>query len=422
MITNILFVDDDEDIISGYRRMLHSMRNQWGLYFASSGLEALEVLGNNPMDVIISDMRMPGMDGADLLAQVKKEFPQILRIVLSGHQDEMRAIRATGVAHQFNAKPTTTEIIKNTIERAFFLRNYVQNEKILKLITGIGELPGLPEIYIKVEEELRKDDVSLSQVARLISNDISITVKIMQIVNSSFFGLRMRITDLLQAVTFLGINTIKAVILHASLFSSKRFSAASRRYCEIIANHSMIVGNIAKSIAIQATPQQEVHEDAFMAGILHDIGKIILLSLPDYEEKVNSESNLKNLSMSSVEWDMYGFTHGEAGAYLIGIWGLPGPIVEATAFHHIPTKLEDNQFTPLTAVHVANGFVNTPIKNFDKIKNIRESGIVLDFSDYIDIFPSIDFNYLKITNSFSKFNDWLEIYFKFLKQIEDSNE
>ncbi|MCX6153830.1 MAG: response regulator [Candidatus Kapabacteria bacterium] len=354
MNLNILFIDDEPEILSGYKRMLYSMKKEWNQFFCASGSEAFEVLQKEKIDVVISDLRMPQMNGIEVLTKVKSLYPDVIRLVLSGQQNDIQAIQSTGVAHQFLSKPCDAELLKRTIDHAMNLRTLVGNESVRKIINGIGDLPLLPDLYIEIESELSKREVSIDRVLKLISNDIPLVAKMMQIVNSSFFGLKNTINNLDQALNFLGINMIKSIIVHYYVFSNRKSSLAYTKYCEKIGSHSIKVASIAKEIAFKETGDKLIVNFSFMAGILHDLGKIILYNIGDYETKVNYLCQSERIPNHIAEYELYGFTHAEVGAYLLGIWGLSDRIVEAVACHHNPSKLNENRFTAVSAVHIAN--------------------------------------------------------------------
>jgi DNA-binding NtrC family response regulator len=113
----ILFVDDDQDILAGLRNRLRAQRSRWDMVFVQSGYEALEELELASFDVVVSDMRMPLMDGAELLAQVKDRHPDVARIVLSGDAERDAVQRALPIVHQFLTKPCDGNVLRAAIEQ-----------------------------------------------------------------------------------------------------------------------------------------------------------------------------------------------------------------------------------------------------------------------------------------------------------------
>jgi len=381
MKINIVFVDDEQDVISGYKRMLFSMRKEWEMHFALSGKEALEIIEKSKIDVLITDMRMPFMDGAELLNTVKNKYPEIIRIVLSGYQDEVKILRSTTTAHQFLLKPCTAQKIKDTIERVLSFRNKLENQKLIEVINGIGELPSIPDIYLKLEEEMNKQDFSFEKIKKIISGDPGMTVKILQTVNSGFFGMPREITDLLQALNFLGINIVKSIVLYLQTFSKDNIPAKYTNYSQKLGEHSLKVANIAKRIAFLEKKNKKEIDNSFTSGILHDIGKLILLTKPDIFDEIIHVVSSKNIDYNQAEEEVIGISHQTIGAYLLGIWGLPNSIIDATAYHHNPMESRTDSFTILTAIHVANGFELCKEAEFNESKMI----IDLNYLEYINL-------------------------------------
>lgn len=351
---SILFVDDEPNVIEGLRRMLHGLRKEWDMSFALSGEEALKILSKKPVDVIVTDMRMPGMDGAQLLAEVQQLHPQVVRIILSGHSDMNLVLRSVRPAHQFLSKPCQPEKLKETVERAYRVREILSDPALAGIISQVDSLPSVPETYTQIMGELEKPNASLAQVGRIIARDIAMTAGVLKLVNSSFFGFVGHIESPLQAVNLLGVETIKGLVLSAhlfTLFDHRKFPGFT---LEHLINHCLDTGRLAKVIAEQEGRDRKVADDCFIAGTLHDVGKLVLASKLEAEyARVIRNVQERNLTLWEVEKEVFGTTHAEVGAYLLGLWGLPAAIVDAVAFHHAPAKAGSDGFA-VTAVHVAN--------------------------------------------------------------------
>src|SRR5580658_9924897 len=203
-MNSLLFVDDEPKVLQGLQRQLHGMRQQWQMNFIEGGQKALEFMAANPVDVIVSDMMMPGMDGAELLTEVMKRQPGAIRIVLSGHTEREAILRLVGPAHQYLSKPCNADELRGAIARAFAMRNLLANEQLKQLATRTESLPTLPALYFQLMEELRKEDSSVERISEIISKDLGMTSKILQLINSAFFGLPQRIADVQEAVIYLG--------------------------------------------------------------------------------------------------------------------------------------------------------------------------------------------------------------------------
>jgi HD-like signal output (HDOD) protein len=357
MKKQILFVDDSPKILDGLRRMLRSQRTEWDLFFAGNGREALELLSQNDIDVVVSDMRMPGMDGIQLLNEIKTRFPQIVRIALSGQMEETMIFQSTRVVHQFLSKPCDAELLKHTIYRTCKLRDILANSRLRQLVSELETIPSLPSLYLEISAELESENASMEKISRIIGRDVGMTTKILQLVNSAFFGLNQRITSLSQAVKLLGLNTIKSLVLSVQVFDQFTSKAVKRFSLNTLMKHSLATGLIASAITMAETQNKLMAEDAFLGGMLHDLGKLILVhNLPQCYELVLETAKAGNIPFYQAEQETYGVTHAEIGASLMLLWGMGENIVEAVALHHNPSLCITETFCPLTAVYAANIF------------------------------------------------------------------
>ena len=353
----ILFVDDEPRVVQGLRRMLHGMRREWDMSFAESGQEALDLLSNDKFDVIVSDMRMPGMDGAQLLAEVRERYPYMVRIVLSGQSDQETILRSIESAHQYLSKPCDAATLRSTVSRACSLRNVLHNETLQQCISTLRSLPSLPSLYVKLMDELRSPSPSIAKVGDVISSDVGMTAKILQLVNSAFFGISQHVSSPTQAVNLLGLETIKALVLSAQVFSQFEAERLPPHLAKHLWKHSLATGAYARAIARIEDSDAQTSDHAFMAGLLHDVGKLVLaVNLFDRYSKALDLSQEERLPLINAELKTLGISHADVGGYLLGLWGLPDPIVEAVAFHHYPAECPAESFIPLTAVHAANVF------------------------------------------------------------------
>ena len=351
----ILFVDDEPNVLDGLRRMLRPMRKEWEIVFASGGEEALATLAEELFDVVVSDMRMPGMDGAQLLSEVKQRYPQVIRVVLSGHSEKETVLRSVGPTHQYLAKPCDPEQLRDVIGRACALRDLLSEDALRDLVSRMSTIPSLPRTYTEIIEELQSPDASIKRVGRIVSKDVGMTAKILQLVNSAFFGLRHHVSDPSQAASFLGVDTLKALVLSVHIFSQLEDVKIEGFSLDALWNHSAATGALAKRIAATQDDEVQLHDHAFLAGLLHDAGKLVIAAnLPERYRAVLASAKDEGLNFWEAERRILTNTHAEVGAYLFGLWGLPDPIVEAVAFHHCPNKCSGAGFTPLIAVHAAN--------------------------------------------------------------------
>ncbi|MEM8946927.1 MAG: response regulator [Planctomycetota bacterium] len=357
-MTRVLFVDDEPKVLQGLRRMLRAYRREWTMEFCEGPEQALAALASEPFDVVVTDMRMPGMDGAELLTRVRDQYPDTVRIVLSGQSEQERILRAVGPAHQYLSKPCDPEFLRQTIARASMLNKRMNNPQLKTLVAKMDSLPSLPDIYFQLSEELRSDDASVDRVGALISRDISMTAKVLQLVNSSFFGLPVHVNDAKHAAALLGLNTLKPLVLTASIFRQLEESRVSATFLESVLSHSLAVAGIAKQVANTEGLPREVVDNTFIAGALHDVGKVVLAdNFGRSYTALCHKAKAQDQRIIDLETAEFGASHADVGGYLLGLWGLPQDLIEAVAFHHDPAASANEGFSPLAAVHVANVLV-----------------------------------------------------------------
>lgn len=354
----ILFVDDEPHLLAGLRRSLRGERGEWEMFFAASGEEALRQLEEGEVDVVVSDMLMPGMDGAKLLQEVARRHPLTIRMVLSGHSDEKSILSLVGTAHRFLAKPCDAETLKTVLSRAFLLQGFLRNEKLQAVVSSLDSLPSLPKIYQRLTQRMRSRDATLREIGRLVSEDPPMTAKLLQVVNSAFFGVGRRITNPEEAATLLGMETLRSLILSAGIFYQFEHDADGV-ILEKLWRHSVSVGRLAQEIARAEEADRVLTDDALTAGLLHDIGLLLIAcKLPSLWKETRQLVSTEGGFHWDAEQRLIGATHAGVGAYLLGLWGLPDTIVESIAFTHRPSMVCSRQFDVLTAVHVADALVH----------------------------------------------------------------
>jgi HD-like signal output (HDOD) protein/ActR/RegA family two-component response regulator len=352
---DILFVDDERELLDGLRARLYKHRHDWNMTFALSGDEAIATLEKKPFDLIVSDVRMPGMDGGQLLGVVKERWPETIRIIVSGYSDPVQAVRLTSLAHQYIAKPCDGHQLENIIERCFNLRDLLGEEPLRQMVGRIGKLPALPKTYGKLQNALAQPTVTAAIVGDIVNADAVIASKVLQITNSAFFRLRKPMARIKDAVTYLGFATIRNLVLSAEISSNwKMPKSLGALNPEQLQTHAQYTAAACKSLAGgRVSP-----DDAWLAGLLHDIGYWILLQeCPEELALALDMSRAEHLPLIECERRTTGATHAQVGAYLLGLWGLPYSIVEAVALHHSPTAVTGGSYDLLSALAVAHALL-----------------------------------------------------------------
>lgn len=326
----ILFVDDEARVLDGMRSLLATVEGRWDARFAMSGNEALEILAGEPADVVVADMRMPGMDGAELLGKVQLRSPETMRILLSGHADHDAAFRALNVAHRFLAKPYEARVLADAVDRYSLMQGLLQSEELKRLVGSVERLPAAPRVFKELWRTLTSPQQDATRAAVVIGRDPALTAKVLQLANSAFLRRGAEIDSIHTAVTRIGIATLRTLVLATEVFTSQSDVEAIAQ----LQLRALSASSLARRLAVGRADA----EIAATGALLADVGLLLPLAVQ---------------RCRAITANGRPVTHAEVGAYLLGLWGLPMPIVEAVAYHHTPAEVPQHEWGPLGVVHVA---------------------------------------------------------------------
>jgi HD-like signal output (HDOD) protein/CheY-like chemotaxis protein len=352
----ILFVDDEKNILGGLRRTLYAERARWDMEFALGGEAALRICEAGNIDVVVSDMQMPGMDGATLLSRIRDRHPNTARIALSGYAETGLAARAVSLAHRFLAKPCSVIDLRAAIEQVCSLQDILSAPEIRALVGTVGELPSLSITYSRLMQAVADPETSTTQLANIIEKDVAMSAKVLQLANSAFFGLGQQVTTLQNATTYLGTATIKNLALVSEAFRifvpDARVPQSSYASMQ---RHSQHTAALAALLPVNCS----IRDVTVVAALLHDIGTLFLAStVPDKYCAVLARASERGCKFFEAELELLGTSHAEIGAYLLGLWGIPSLTVEAIAHHHDPTRIPHAGLDNTVAVYVADLLVH----------------------------------------------------------------
>lgn len=357
----VLLVDDEPHVLAALRRLLR--KEGWKLLLAGSGQEGLRLLAANRVDLVVSDMRMPHMDGAAFLRQVRRQYPQVTRLVLTGYAEReavQRAIEQAGI-HEMITKPWDDEELKGILRG--FLRQQERQEHEARglhaLLSHFGPLPVLPQVYFEVRDLLAADgDRSVEAIARAILREPAMAAKILQVANSTFFGQRRQVESVERAVAVLGLALVHGLVLTHSVFQVLEIQQVEGFSHEALWRHSLACGLLARQIAQRLSWDQEQQETATLAGLLHDLGKLVLASaIPVRYARVIRRARQGKSSFVAAERELLGVTHAAVGGHLAEWWNLPVPLAEAIRWHCRPAA--SPQPDPLACLtHLADVLVH----------------------------------------------------------------
>lgn len=358
----VFFVGINPSLIPAIQHLTRSSGNSWQSYFPGNTSEALEWISRVKLDVVLVEINFPDAGSIQLLNYLQKNCPQVVKIAVCDQKNILDHLRTSGLAQQFLNKSFDIPMLKTSIERAFTLRDLLSQNMLQRLIPQVRSLPSLPTLYLQIADELNKPLPSAEKVGQIISQDISMTAKVLQLVNSASFGLPYQVVNPTQATVLLGLEAIRDLVLTIKVFSN--FDQIKLRHLGFtqLWNHSIAVGAASRLIARELVKDKLVMEYAFVAGLLHDLGKLVLAdNLPmKYHSALEIAAN-KQIQLRDAELEVFGTTHAQVGAYLMWLWNLPDAVVVASAYHHTPSEHPEKSISPLPVVHMANVFVHETI-------------------------------------------------------------
>ena len=395
-MNRVLFVDDEQNLLSGLKHMLHPMRSSWGMGFALGGNEALQMMRDEePFDVVVSDLHMPGMQGTELLGRISEAYPEAIRIVLSAKLNANTLSEAASVAHQILAKPCDPDNLRNIISRAFTLRERMETSPVKDMLMRMGSLPSVPVLYWQIRAEIESPEPSLERVAQIISKDPGMTAKVLKLANCDT-SKNDRVSNVMYATHMLGLENLKSFVLVAEMFDNiKEGEIAESFDVDALWHHGLLVGQCARKIANAEVESGRTIDDSYTAGLLHDIGLLILASkLPNEFNEALRYAEESKVTLIQAERKVLGATHAEVGAYLLDLWGLADEIVIGISHHFFPSgepddlyAVEDAEgFAPLMAVHAANYFVEEDEASSDELGRAELDMVYLEshgFGDHV---------------------------------------
>jgi HD-like signal output (HDOD) protein len=351
----LLVVDDDAMLLDVLEGILADVRDEWDMEFFKSGEEALNALERSPVDLVLADIHLAGMGGIHLLSDVKHKYPHTVRIACSGCAHPNTIVQSLEVAHQYLPKPLTLATLKATLSRAHELQSRLANTALQQLVSNIKALPSIPTVYQELDAAMQSPHASINTAAGIIAKDMAMLSKILQVVNSAYFGLRRTISSPAHALSLLGLDRVKGLVLTVKLFEQCAQTGPLPVPLEQLWRHGLTTAVGARAIAKSESAGSLAVEHAFMAGLLHDVGLLVLnTNFPDRYREVFRLIKENGRPVLEAEREVFGATHADVGAYLLGIWGLHEVIVEAVAFHHQPLPAQQDNTRVLAAVHVAN--------------------------------------------------------------------
>jgi HD-like signal output (HDOD) protein/CheY-like chemotaxis protein len=348
-------VDDELPVLNLLQTLFRHSNPEWESSFTDRGPKALALMQDQSFDVIVSDMRMPEMNGAELLEQTRLHHPRTARIVLSGYADQPMSIRSLASTHQYLAKPFTLTGLQTALNRIFGIADFVPDPDLQIALGGLHLLPSAPLVYERAVQDLQSAAANSDTLGGVLAQDVAVTAKLMQIVHSAFFGAPRPLMTAKDCAQVLGFNLLRTLVASNHFLLPSPGPEIGGLSLETLTRHSVSTGLRATRILSHERATPDIIKAAFTTGALHQIGRLALATVrPDQYCGVMRRVFAGETTLIQAERDAFGVHHGQVGAYLLGLWGLPDNLVELIANLPDPRSHRSQGFGPLAALYLAS--------------------------------------------------------------------
>jgi HD-like signal output (HDOD) protein/CheY-like chemotaxis protein len=349
----ILFVDDDVNTLNGLRRGLYSMRDEWRLEFEENAEDALRLLANNAVDVIVTDVQMSEMDGFQLLGKARKTCPQAVRIVLSGQTQQDQLARSFQSMHLFLSKPCDMQILKRRIRQVLSYGDKIADRSVKSLVSQLGVLPSLPILAGSLRKEFQSPNPCLDEIAGIVAMDMGMSASVLHLANSGCFGPNLPMSSPELAVRWLGLETVRSFLITNGLCATLDLNGFKHFDAEALWRDSVARATESRALALAQSGNAVFADEAFAAGLFRDLGQVVLATVlrSSYDDIV-CHAMLRGEPLWKVEREFIGSTHAEVGAYLLALWGFPEPVLDAVLSRRSQAESQA-ELGKLTAAHKA---------------------------------------------------------------------
>jgi HD-like signal output (HDOD) protein len=344
----IVILDDEPSILATLRSLFH--RSPYRLQLFSEYGPALRFITEHTPEVIISDMRMPEMNGMVFLAKARELCPVSSRLLLSGYEDKSLIIEAVanGTAQMYILKPWEDNEFLSIIRSTLAAREDLRKKRLEEYIHSIKALPSSPLVHAQVRQVFTRQERSIREVATSVETDPVVVAQLLRVANSVFFGARNPIVNIQEAITFIGLEYVEALILGSRMFTAMvtHTEESTKHAIEDLWRHAMQRATIGRAIAAH-WPDYPHQQPAYIACLLLDIGFIVRLQMdPEEFLRLTDLASALELPLHQAEDRLFEVDHAAIGAALLRLWNFPSPIVAAIAAHH--SAHTDDPLTQLT--------------------------------------------------------------------------
>jgi len=359
----ILVVDDEVQILKSFSRMF--LETDYEIFTADNGMAALILIESNNIDMVISDMRMPLLDGYKFLYIVKEKYPNIIRIVLSGYAEEKSMFKAIlhNVAKMYFFKPWNNDNVISTIDKLFAADIVLNSVELMKMIEDMGCTNMMPEncnnLLTLIEDE------NIEAFMDKLEQDTEVSTILMQVAKSAIYGVMPNTVR--QAAVYIGMHNLKCFLHWACVISVLKSPDNINFDLEPLWQHSYLSNRIFLFL-YEAFLHQQPIESGMFAGLMHNIGLLILTKSLQKKGDITQEV-LSLEDYYNLEHGEYILNHEEIGAHFLEMWDLPFPMYEVSLFHHRPLSTSIINKELVACVNIAQHYAykTLGIKNLELV-------------------------------------------------------
>lgn len=348
----VLFVDDEQELLDGLRNALFRERKRWAMRFACGAQAGLDALEEHGADIVVSDMRMPQMDGAQFLTIVKDRYPEAIRFVLTGQADEAMTLRALPVAHHWLHKPCGRDSLVAEIERGLSALESIEDPAMRTLCARLDDLPMSSQAIQRLQVALAHPETSTAEIAELVSSEPGLAVRVLQFVNSAAFGVSSPVADMELAVKFLGVEMLSRMAVTEALF---RFDDKLPPRARALHGRLTERSQVAAAVAAEIAEDFGADSSAVLGALLAEVGRIAMLREGDgpflqaYERVMGQCAGLE-----ATEETEFGVEQEALGAAVLSRWGLPLKVTEPIRFQGKPQEAPEGSQPAATVIRFAS--------------------------------------------------------------------
>lgn len=352
MEKRVLFVDDEKSVLRSLERLFFD--TDFEVYTAESAEAALQILDSQPVEIVVSDMLMPNMNGHQLLKKVKVLYPKVTRIILSGYAEEKELLASLidGSCSMYLFKPWNGEELKQKLERILISRQLYMNKFLQETVNRLDNFSLVSGIYPAVSQ-LMEQEADIRAIAQVVETDPGVAASLLRVVNSAFYNIKTG--SVKQAISILGLPVVKAVVLSCSLSQTVTISVppfndgcllqhASLTHRFLIQLYDKLLG-------------QKLPKNLVATGLLQNVGLLMGVHyFPEQYRRVIKGYQLHEgeIPLTELEQSIIGITHTQFGGQLLDCWGLPYTLVECALYHHDPMNEAVIDHQAVCAAHLAD--------------------------------------------------------------------